>query len=42
MHNLPQQMGEEIVQRELRQALGKRTRLWDYVDACTVLTGNTV
>lgn len=42
MHNLLQQMGEEIVQRESRQALGKRTRLWDYVDACTVLTGNTV
>ena len=42
MHNLLQQMGEEIVQRESRQALGKCTRLWDYVDACTVLTGNTV
>ena len=42
MHNLLQQMGEEIVQRESRQALGKRTRLWDYVDACIVLIGNTV
>ena len=41
MHNLLQQMGEEIVQRE-SQALGKRTRLQDYADACTVLTGNTV
>ena len=42
MHNLLQQMGEEIVQRESRQALGKRTRLRNYADACTVLTGNTV
>ncbi|XP_050263122.1 disease resistance protein RPV1-like [Quercus robur] len=41
MHNLLQQMGEEIVQQESPQALGKRTRLRDYVDACTILTGNT-
>ncbi|XP_065619771.1 disease resistance-like protein DSC1 [Quercus suber] len=41
MHNLLQQMGEKIVQRESPQALGKRTRLRDYADACTVLTGNT-
>ena len=42
MHNLLQQMGEEIVQQESPQALGKRTRLQDYADACAVLTGNTV
>ena len=35
-------MGEEIVQQESRQVLGKHTRLRDYVDACTVLTGDTV
>ena len=42
MHNLLQQMGEEIVQRESPQELGKRTRLRNYADACTVLTENTV
>ena len=42
MHNLLQQMGEEIVRRESPQVLGKRTRLRDYADACTVLTGNMV
>ena len=42
MHNLLQQMGEVIVQQESPQALGKRTRLRDYADAFTVLTGNMV
>ena len=42
MHNLLQQMGEEIVQRESPQVLGKRTRLREYADSCIVLTGNTV
>ncbi|XP_050263108.1 TMV resistance protein N-like [Quercus robur] len=41
MHNLLQQMGEEIVQQESPQAPGKRTRLQDYADAFTVLTANT-
>ncbi|XP_050260080.1 TMV resistance protein N-like [Quercus robur] len=40
MHNLLQKMGEEIVQQESPQALGKRTRLRDYADACAVLTAN--
>ena len=42
MHNLLQQMGEVIVQQESPQALGKHTRLRDYVDAFTVLTRNMV
>ena len=42
MHNLLQQMGEEIVRRKSPQVLGKRTRLRDYAVACTVLTGNMV
>ncbi|KAK9987696.1 hypothetical protein SO802_027935 [Lithocarpus litseifolius] len=41
MHNLLQQMGEEIVQQESPQAPGKRSRLRDYASAFTVLTGNT-
>ncbi|XP_075675213.1 disease resistance protein RUN1-like [Castanea sativa] len=40
MHNLLQQMGEEIVQQESPQALAKHTRLQDYVDACTILSAN--
>ena len=42
MHNLLQQMGEEIVQQESPQVLGKRTRLRDFEDACIILTGNKV
>nr|XP_023887480.1 TMV resistance protein N-like [Quercus suber]XP_023912233.1 TMV resistance protein N-like [Quercus suber] len=41
MHNLLQQMGEEIVQQESPQAPGKRSRLRDYASAFTVLTANT-
>jgi len=42
MHNMLQQMGEEIVKQESPQALGKHTKLRDYADACTILTGNTI
>ena len=42
MHNLLQQMGEEIVQQESTQALGKRTRLRDFEDARIILTRNKV
>ena len=42
MHNLLQQMGEEIVRQESPQAPGKRSRLRDYASASTVLTANTV
>ncbi|XP_050263117.1 disease resistance protein RUN1-like [Quercus robur] len=41
MHNLLQQVGEEIVQQESIQALGKRTRLRDFEDARVILTSNT-
>ena len=42
MHNLLQQMGEEIVQQESPQVPGERSRLRDYASAFTVLTSNTV
>ena len=42
MHNLLQQMGEEIVQQESPQVPGERSRLRDYASAFTVLTANTV
>ena len=41
MHNLLQQMGEEIVRQESLE-LGKRTRLRDSKDAHIILTGNTI
>ena len=42
MHNLLQQMGEEIVKQESTQALGKHTRIRDFEDARIILTRNKV
>ena len=41
MHDLLQQMGKEIVQRESPK-LGERSRLWRYEEVLDVLTKNTV
>ena len=41
MHDLLQQMGKEIVQRESPK-LGERSRLWRYEEVLDVLTTNTV
>ena len=42
MHDLLQQMGRDIVQRESPDLPGERSRLWCYEDVHKVLTQNTV
>ena len=42
MHDLLQQMGKEIVQRESPRILRERSRLWDHKDALEVLVGSKV
>ena len=42
MHDLLQQMGRDIVQRESPDLPGERSRLWCYEDVQKVLTQNTV
>ncbi|XP_031258538.1 TMV resistance protein N-like [Pistacia vera] len=41
MHDLLQQMGQQIVKRECPGEPGKRSRLWMEADICHVLTENT-
>ena len=42
MHDLVQQMGQEIVRQECLKEPGNRSRLWDCNDVDSVLTRNTV
>ena len=42
MHDLLQEMGQEIVRRGSRKEAGGRTRLWFYEDILHVLKNNTV
>ena len=42
MHDLLQQMGQEIVRQECLKEPGKRSRLWDSNDVDSMLTRNTV
>ena len=42
MHDLLQEMGQEIVRRASPKELGGRSRLWIYEDALHVLKNNTV
>ncbi|KAG5221073.1 TMV resistance protein [Salix suchowensis] len=41
MHNLLQQMGEDIVRRESPEEPGRRSRLYAYKDVCDALKDNT-
>lgn len=41
MHDLPQEMGREIVRRESPNDPGRRSRLWRYEDVNYVLSKNT-
>ena len=42
MHDLLQEMGQDIVRREFPKELGRRSRLWCYKDVLHVLKNNTV
>ena len=42
MHDLLQEMGEEIVRRESPKELGRRSRLWRYEDVLHILKNSTV
>ena len=42
MHDLLQEMGQEIVRQESQEEPGKRSRLWLYKDVHHVLSNNTV
>ena len=42
MHDLVQQMGQEIVHQECLTEPGNRSRLWDPDDVVSVLTRNMV
>ncbi|MCI60935.1 TMV resistance protein N-like, partial [Trifolium medium] len=40
MHDLIQDIGREIVRKELASNPGERSRLWSYNDVLDVLKGN--
>ena len=42
MHDLLQEMGQEIVRRESLKELGRRSSLWRYEDVLHVLKNNAV
>ena len=42
MHDLLQEMGQEIIHRESPKEPSRRSRLWSYEDALHVLKNNTV
>ena len=42
MHDLLQEMGQDIVRRESLKELGRRSRLWRYEDVLHVLKNNIV
>ena len=42
MHDLLQELGQDIVRQESPKAPGKRSRLWLYEDIDNVPTNNTV
>ncbi|KAJ9130460.1 hypothetical protein P3X46_034529, partial [Hevea brasiliensis] len=41
MHDLLEEMGQEIVHRECREEPGRRSRLWLYKDVCHILMNDT-
>ncbi|KAJ9167286.1 hypothetical protein P3X46_021950, partial [Hevea brasiliensis] len=41
MHDLLQEMGQEIVRRECREEPGQRSRLWLYEDVCHIFMNDT-
>ncbi|XP_057987532.1 disease resistance protein RPV1-like [Hevea brasiliensis] len=41
MHDLLEEMGQEIVHRECREEPGRRSRLWLYTDVCHILMNDT-
>ena len=42
MHDLLQELGQQIVQRQSPEEPGKRSRLWKEEEVCHVLIENTV